>query len=355
MTKALKELPKIRVAAIQAASRLLDAEGSIRKACRLIKEAADLGVRVAVFPECFIPGYPIWFNFYKALDAKPLTFYKRLYKASLDIAGPELKPILTAARQAKMVVALGICERTRDTTGTLYNSLLYIDNHGEILGIHRKLVPTVVERIVHSPGYGRVLPVFATEMGRIGGLICGENSNPLAKFHLMSQGETIHAAAWPPYFFTKPMSEVIQFVSRALAYENKVFVINAAGILSAENIQAIAVQAEDLPAGFIQSSGGSSIISPTGDVLAGPVFGKEEILCCDVDLNDIISQKMIHDFAGHYNRPDIFSLSVKEYTGAFTQAGSGGHDNISPPENPRAGRDQQQGPLAAERSPEEPE
>jgi nitrilase len=237
--------------------------------------------------------------------------YKKLWGASLEIPGLEINLVCDAAREANMIVVMGVCEKRPHTTGTLYNSQVFIDNHGKILGIHRKLVPTIKERIVHSQGYGAMLQVYETELGRMGGLICGENSNPLAKFALMTQGEMIHAASWPAYFSSKRMSEIIGFVTRALAYESKVFVINAAGVLDEDNLRTIEANIDDLPIKNIYAAaGGSSIIAPSGDMVAGPLLAKEEILYGEIDLNDIIVEKMFHDFTGHYNRFDVFSLRV---------------------------------------------
>ena len=302
---------KVRVAAIQAASVLLDLEASTNKACELMKQAAHEGARLAVFPESFLPGYPMWLDFNIATHKKALLLYKGLFESSVEIPGREINLIRDAAKKTDMVVVMGVCERKTKTTGTLYNSQVFIDNHGKILGVHRKLVPTIKERIVHSQGYGAMLQVYETEFGRLGGLICGENSNPLAKFALMAQGQMIHAASWPAYFSSKRMSEIIGFVSRALAYENKVFVINAAGVLDEDTLRAIDANVEDLPnKNIYASSGGSSIIAPSGEMVAGPLSAKEEILYSEIDLNDIIIEKMFHDFAGHYNRFDVVSVRV---------------------------------------------
>lgn len=315
----MDSLPQLKVAAMQAASVLLDREGSIEKACRLIREAGEQGVQVAVFPECFVPGYPIWLDVHPPAGPRAFGFYRQLFAASVEVPSPSLARVAEAARKANMVVVLGICERRPGTTGSLYNSLVFFDNHGRIVGVHRKLVATLLERVVHSPGYGDMLEVYDTEFGRIGGLICGENSNHLAKFHLMSQGQTIHAACWPPYFFTKPMSEVIQFVSRAAAYENKVFVINAAGTVDEQSLQMIRPEGAEVrpDSSLIAASGGSSIVSPSGQVLAGPILGEEAILSCRIDLEEVIGQKMIHDFAGHYNRPDVFFFAARKHVDSF--------------------------------------
>ena len=334
--------PKFRAAAIQASSVLLDLEASTNKACALIKQAAHQGARLSVFPESFLPGYPMWLDFYMATHPKALLLYKKLFQSSVEIPGHEINSVCDAARDANMIVVMGVCEKRPKTIGTLYNSQVFIDNHGKILGIHRKLVPTIKERIVHSQGYGAMLQVYETELGRIGGLICGENSNPLAKFALMAQGEMIHAASWPAYFSSKRMSEIIGFVSRALAYENKVFVINAAGVLDESNLSAIEATIDDLPnKNIYTTAGGSSIIAPSGDMVAGPLSAKEEILYSEIDMNDIITEKMFHDFAGHYNRFDVFSLSVNNCIQSTVRIDNPIHDNIEDKEDGQEGGKEQ--------------
>ncbi len=276
----------------------------------MIERAANQGARLIVFPEGFVPGHPMWLDFYTGTNKKSLMFYKKLFGAAVEIPGPMIQLVCDAAKSKNVVVVLGVCERRSKTTGTLYNSQVFIGNHGEILGVHRKLVPTLKERIVHSPGYGAMLKVYDTELGRIGGLICGENSNPLAKFTLMAQGQLVHAASWPPFFSSKRMSDIIGYVSRALAYENKVFVVNAAGAIDEENLRAMEVNVDELSDNIFEIAGGSFIIAPSGEIIAGPSLSGEEILCCEINLNDIILEKMFHDFSGHYNRSDVFSLKV---------------------------------------------
>jgi len=321
-------LPRVKLAAIQASSVMLDRDGGVRKACALIEQAAAQGVQIAVFPECFIPGYPIWLDVHRATSPDAIRLYKDLFATSIEVPSQSLSRIGDAARKANMVVVLGICERRTNTTGSLFNSLVFFDNHGQIAGVHRKLVPTLLERLVHCPGYGDVLRVHETDFGRIGGLICGENSNHLAKFHLLTQGQSIHAASWPPFFFTKPMSGVVEFVSRAVAYENKVFVINAAGVLDRESLSRIRTEAAELSSDLVSTSGGSSIISPAGEVLAGPVVGEERILSCLVDLQEVVAQKMIHDFAGHYNRSDVFSFSVRKHIRPLADGAEGSKEDL---------------------------
>jgi len=303
-------LPAFRVAAIQAASVLFEADACINKACELIERAASEGARLIVFPEGFLPGHPIWLDYYTATDKTALSFYRKLFSSAVEIPGPGIKRICETAKTAGTIVVLGVCERRPKTTGTLYNSQVFIDHQGEILGVRRKLVPTLKERIVHSPGFGAMVQVYESRLGRIGGLICGENSNALAKFALMSQGELIHAASWPPYFSKKKMADIIGYATRALAYENKTFVINAAGAVDKSNLKAIGINAEDLSENVLALAGGSSVIAPSGEMIAGPLPAGEDILFCEINLSDIILEKMFHDFAGHYNRSDVFSLHV---------------------------------------------
>ena len=307
-------LPKLRAGAVQASSILFDLEGNIEKACKLIREAAAQGARLLVFPECFLPGYPIWLDFYVATSKKSRLCYQKLFLSSVEIPSREFNRVCDAAKETHTIVVMGVCERRSKTTGTLYNSQVFVSNQGKILGVHRKLVPTLKERMVHSQGFGPMLQVYDTEFGGIGGLICGENSNPLAKFSLMVQGEVIHAASWPPYFSRKPMSETIGFVSRALAYENKVFVINAAGFLDQDNLSAIDATMDTLSGNISPVRGGSSIVAPSGEIVAGPLLDKEGVLYFEMDLNEIVLEKMVHDFAGHYNRFDVFSLRVNNDT-----------------------------------------
>jgi aliphatic nitrilase len=264
------------------------------------------------FPEGFIPAHPLWYHFHPASGSRSIGFARELFKNAVEIPSPSTDALCDAARRANATVVLGVCERVPGTMGTLYNTQLFIGSRGEILGKHRKLTPTLGERLVHAGGHGDTLKVFETEFGPIGGLICGENSNPLASFALQAMGERIHVASWPAHFnHSTPMHEVIDFAGRSFAYKTGVFVINAVGAISDEMRQVLAANEDDRA--FLErtmAAPGSSIIGPTGRVLAGPLEGGEGIVYADIDLEQIIVAKSIHDYAGHYNRMDVFSLTL---------------------------------------------
>jgi len=298
----------IRVAAVQAAPVFLDREKTVEKACALIREAGAAGAHLVGFPEGFIPTHPLWFHFHAASSVKGLQFSRELFCNSVEIPGPATEELCQAAREARIYVVMGLCEKT---PGTLYNTLLFIDDHGNIMGRHRKLHPTLGERLVHAPGDAEGLRAFPTEFGAVSGLMCGENSNALSIFSLDAQGTTVHVASWPSHFsLSTNMGEVIEVASRALAYQTKSFVINAVGGISDRMREVLPVTDEDRE--FLsRHHGGASIVSPRGKFVAGPMGPGEGILHADINIGDIIIPKITQDFSGHYNRFDIFSLRVK--------------------------------------------
>jgi aliphatic nitrilase len=209
---------------------------------------------------------------------------------------------------------MGVCEKRPGAMGTLYNTQLFIDRHGRIMGKHQKLMPTVGERLVHTGGFGDTLQAFDTEFGRVSGLICGENSNPLAIFALAAQGTCIHVASWPNHFSRSEhkMRDVVLFASRALSYKANCFVLNCCSTISEEMKRILPYVPEDR--GFLDeadSGGGTCIIGANSMVIAGPMGGEEGILYADLDLEDVVQAKLVHDYAGHYNRPDVFTLTVR--------------------------------------------
>ena len=302
----------VRVAVVQAAPVFLDREGTTEKAARCIAEAGQKRVDLLAFPEGFIPTHPIWYHFQPAAAKQSLTFATELFKNSVEIPGPTTEVLCAAAARANVNVVMGLCERRPKTTGTLFNSQLFIGRDGRILGKHQKLVPTVGERLVHTGGYGDLLRVFEMDIGRVSGLICGENSNPLAIFSLAAQGTQIHVASWPNRFSQQRMPETITFVTRSFAYMCCSFVLNACSIVDDRTLDLMPLKEEDRKVLSDQeTTGGSSIIGANSMILAGPMKGLEEgLLVADINLDDCIRLKMVHDYSGHYNRPDIFSLTV---------------------------------------------
>ncbi|MFC1491046.1 carbon-nitrogen hydrolase family protein [Nitrospinota bacterium] len=307
--------PTIRVAAAQAAPVFLNREATVEKACRLIREAGAGGAKIVGFPEGFIPGHPLWYHCHPATSPESRRMATELFKNSVEIPSPATDALAEAAREAGAYVVMGLCEKRPGTFGTMFNSQLFIDPNGQILGKHQKLVPTSAERLVHTGGGGDTLQVFETEYGKMSGLICGENSNPLAIFALIAEGAAIHVASWPnaPGRTALPRSERGIMTGRSLAFMAKAFVINVCGAMSDDMREVLAYTPEDrIFLADLKLSGGSSIIGPDSRVICGPMGPEEGILYADIDLEEGAHGKVGHDFAGHYNRADIFTLLLND-------------------------------------------
>ena len=305
--------PVVRVAAVQAASVFLDRERSTEKACRLIGEAGRNGARVIAFPEGFIPAHPVWYHHHVATGAVANRLSVELFKNAVEITGPEIAALAAAARDANAYVVVGVCEKLPGTIGTMFNTQVYIGPDGMMIGKHQKIMPTVGERLVHAGGHGDTFGAFATEFGPMSGLICGENSNPLAVFALTAEGTRIHVMSWPNHFPTSgdPMRNRVAVNSQAFAQMSKAFVVSACGTVDAHMIEVL--QAPPEAEKFLRDPdccGGSVIVAPNSRIIAGPMGAEEGILYADCDLELGIMTKLRHDFAGHYNRPDIFQLHV---------------------------------------------
>lgn len=320
------KLANLRLAAVQAAPVYMNKAASVEKACRLIREAGAKGADFVGFPENFIPGHPVWFYYHPATSKKSMDLAVELFNNSVEIESPEVDAICEAAAEARTFVVMGLTERRPNTTGTLYNTQLFIDRRGQIVGKHQKLVPTIGERIVHTGGSGDTQGAVMSEFGPVSGLCCGENSNPMAVSLLAAQYTRIHVANWPNHFIPGylTMGDNALLASRNIAYMCKCFVISSCGTNSPEMIELIAATEEDKK--FMHEpnqSGGSAIIDPIGRIIAGPLPGNEEgILYADVDLQATIRARVVHDFGGHYNRADVFRLEVNDRPGPlFAKSG----------------------------------
>ncbi len=301
--------PRFKAAAVMASPVFLDREATTEKACRLIAEAAGQGARLIVFPEAFVPGYPYWIWLMTPTRGAP--HFVNLYKNSVELGSPATKRLGQAARAANAHVVIGINERDG---GTLYNTLLYLDNHGEIIGRHRKLQPTHVERTIWGRGDGSDLRVFDTELGKLSGLICWEHTMDLARYALTVMGEQIHVAAWPgasalthnPHagFF----NAVTDAAARHHALAGQTFVINVQSPIAADTVEQLGLK--DQPDMIRCGGGWSAIIGPDGQILSGPLTDKEGTLYAEIDLERIILVKYACDSAGHYARPDVLRLSL---------------------------------------------
>jgi len=327
------ESPVVRAAAVQAAPVFLDREASTEKACMLIREAGANGARVIGFPEGFIPAHPIWFHFHSGTDATATRLSVELFKNSVEIPGPEVDALASAAQDAGAYVVMGLCEKDPGTFGTMYNTQLFLGPDGTVLGKHQKLVPTVGERLVHRPGGPDTFGAFDTDFGPMSGLMCGENSNPLAIFALTAEFTRVHVMAWPNHFpkISVPMADIALTMAKGFAQMSKAFVISAAGVLDDRMRDAIVGDGEDaefLSRGDI--SGGSVIVGPDTRILAGPVPGdREEIIYADMDFDVGIKMKLRHDFAGHYNRGDVFRLLVNRNATRLIETFAAGPQGLS--------------------------
>ena len=305
--------PIVKVAAVQAASVFLDRERSTEKACRLIREAGKNGARLIGFPEGFIPAHPVWYHHHPATGAVANELAVLLFRNAVDIPGPEIEALCGAAREANAYVVMGVCEKLPRTIGTMFNTQVYIGPEGQLLGKHQKLVPTVGERLVHSGGFGDTFGAFQTKFGPMSGLICGENSNPLAVFALTAEGTRLHVMSWPNHFPTSgdPMRNRVAVDSQAFAQMSKAFVISACGTVDEAMIRMLKAgpEAEALLRNA-DCCGGSVVVAPNSRILAGPMGAEEGILYAECNLELGVLAKLRHDFAGHYNRPDVFQVHI---------------------------------------------
>lgn len=307
-------LPCIKLAAVQAASVHLDRQATVAKACALIAQAGEQGADLIAFAEGFIPAHPCWFTVRPPTDAISLGLSARLFQNAIVIPSPATDELAAACRDAGITAVIGVCEKRPDTTGTLYNTQLVIGPQGQLLGKHQKLMPTLAERLVHAGGYGDTLSTFEAPFGRISALVCGENGNPLAAYHLMTQYPVVHVASWPAFVSpTVSLAQVIPVLTRGLAVSMGCFVVNATGVLTQDAIDDYrAGEREREFMSALLGQGHASIIGPSGQVLTPPLQG-EGIVYAEVDLNEILVRKVAMDFAGHYNRPDVFDFQVRTH------------------------------------------
>lgn len=304
------KMTKFKAAAVSAAPVYLNLEATVHKVCSLIEEAADKGARLIAFPETFVPGYPHWYHFLRVDQGHP--FHIRLVKNAVEVPSEATDQICRAAKKAHAIVVVGINERDPVNWGTLYNTNLIIDHNGGILGKHRKIMPTMVEKICWGAGDGSSLRVYDTILGLIGTLICGENTNPLAKFALLSQGEQIHVANYPanPARTYYKLTEAIEIRSRAMCFEGKVFTVTSGSTFSDEIRDMICLTEEHREFMSGKPNCYTAIHGPNGECLAGPVMDKEEIVYAEIDLEQSLIPKIRHDVVGHYNRFDIMWLGL---------------------------------------------
>lgn len=304
---------KVRVAAVQAASVPLDRAATTAKACALIREAGRNGAQMVVFPEGFIPAHASWYHHHTATGPVCTGLSVRLFENAVEVPGPETEALAQAARDAGAVVIMGVCERRAGSNGTMFNTHITFDADGTLVGHHRKFMPTVGERLVHTGGHGDSFGGHDTRLGRVSGLVCGENLNPLAIFALTQENTVVHGMSWPAYFglYGTPIQLLVQATSQAFALMSGAFVVSACGVL--DDATAATLEMPEADRKLLAEPGrlgGSMIVAPSGAILAGPMGTEEGILYAECDLALIRRAKLAVDLSGHYHRPDIFSLHV---------------------------------------------
>ncbi|SFE47105.1 carbon-nitrogen hydrolase family protein [Paracidovorax wautersii] len=306
------ELPRFKAAAVQAAPVFLDTDATVDKVCRLIAEAAGNGAQLVAFPEVFVAGYPYWSWIANPIEGSP--WFERLARSAIEIPGPEIAKIAQAAARHKTHVVIGVNERSRHGIGTIYNTVVTIADDGRILGRHRKLVPTWAEKLTWAPGDASALRVHRTSIGPLGALACGENTNTLARFALLAQGELVHVASYISLPVAPPdydMAEAIKVRAAAHCFEGKLFTIVSCSTVSEEIIAAMEPlnpKARELLTR--KNSAFSGFLGPDGRVIGQPLIDAEGITYADIDLGRCIQPRQMHDITGHYNRFDVFDLRV---------------------------------------------
>ena len=303
--------PSVKVAVVQAAPVLFDCRATVEKTCRLLQEAASGGAQFILFPEAFIPAYPRGLSFGMVVGGRTPAgrkLWQRYWENAIDVPGPETDEIGAIVKEAGVYAAIGVIERdSRFSRGTLFCTLVYFGPDGALLGKHRKLKPTGAERLVWGEGDGSTLTVIDTEYGKIGGLICWENYMPLARTAMYAKGVEIYLAP------TADARDVWQATLRHIACEGRCFVLGCNQFVTKDMYPADLEGIEELEKQpNVICRGGSAIVSPLGNVMAGPLYEKEDILFADLDMAEIVRGKVDLDAVGHYARPDVFQLLVNE-------------------------------------------
>jgi nitrilase len=301
----------VKVAVVQAPGVLFDKAASLQKAVHLVREAGDQGAELVLLPEAFIPAYPRGLGFGMVVGSRSPAgrcLWKRYWDNAMEVPGPDTETLAAAAQKSRSYVAIGVIERDRQYSGgTLYCTLLYFGPDGRLLGKHRKLKPTAAERLIWGEGDGSTLPVLTTPIGKIGGLICWENYMPLARMALYGKGVEIYLAP------TADARDTWQATMRHIACEGRCFVLGCNQFVTKDMYPADlaeSVELADQPA--VMCPGGSVVVSPMGEVIAGPLYDREDTLYAELDRSQIVKAKVDFDVVGHYARADIFQLHVNE-------------------------------------------
>jgi len=310
---------KIKVALAQIAPVWLNREATLKKVCENISDAGKNGAQLVVFGEALVPGYPFWLEATggaKFDDERQKSIQAEYSKQAVQIERGDLEPVCTAAKENKISVYLGIIERPKDRTGhSLYCSLVYIDQIGEIKSVHRKLMPTYEERLSWSIGDGLGLVTHPLESFTVGGLNCWENWMPLARASLYAQGEDLHVAVWPGnYRNTHDLTPV-------MAKEGRSYVISVCSVFNSTDAEQMSVDIPEISESGSEwlADGGSCVASPDGSWTLEPQVKKEGLFYAELDHLLVRKGRQNFDPAGHYSRPDVTRLTVDRTRQSTTQ------------------------------------
>jgi len=300
----LMEIKKYKVAVVQTAPHYPpNKKASLEKVFQLIEDASARGAKVIVFPETFVPGYPNW-----AVEARPPVAWNRKWlefvRESIVVPGPEITQLCQVAKSVESMVCLGINERDHSNVNSIYNSLVFISPEGRLIGKHRKLTPVYREKVFWTSGSPEDLQcVFSTPFGRVGGLICAEHLNPVLKSAMMIQREEIHVACYPGWSLLPRY--MMDTSIRQYAIECQCYVLASSQYLSGKPDSS-----DDTDANW-DFYGGSGIIDPTGNYIAGPSYNRDEILYAEIELEKILERKVWIDVTGKDARWDVIPFLQK--------------------------------------------
>lgn len=294
----------VRAAVVQDAPVAFDTAKTMTKVISLVAAAADQGAQVVVFPEAFLAGYPKGADFGARVGMRSPAGrqeFQRYWESAIDVPGPVTHTLSELARSHQLHLVIGVIERDG---GTLYCTVLFFGDDGQLLGKHRKVMPTAMERLIWGFGDGSTLTVVPTPLGKIGAVICWENYMPLLRMSMYAQGVELYCAP------TVDDRETWLPTMRHIALEGRCFVLSSCQFAKRRDFPADYAPIQGNDPETILIRGGSCIISPLGQVLAGPVFDQPTILTADLDLSEIVRGKYDLDVVGHYARPDLFQVQV---------------------------------------------
>jgi nitrilase len=294
----------VKVAVVQAGSALFETSATLRKLARLAEDAARSGAKLIVFPEAFLGGYPKGVTFGAHVGSRSpegRDLFRRYFESAITVPGVETASIGEIAAKHRAHIVTGVIERDG---GTLYCSVLHFDETGVLINCRRKLMPTASERLIWGMGDGSTLDVVQTPFGRVGTVICWENYMPMLRMAMYDGGVELYCAP------TVDDRETWQTTMRHIAMEGRCFVLSAVQYLTRADCPADYHPMQGDAPDTVLIRGGSAIYGPLGEVIAEPVYGREAIVTAEIDIGSIARAKYDFDAAGHYARPDVFSLHI---------------------------------------------